>query len=182
MPAHGSPAIYVQDEHLTVWKGDALTVLQALPSESVQCCVTSPPYWRLRDYGVAGQIGLEGTIDEFLKNIIAVFQEVRRVLRADGTCWVNMGDTYASGGKGGGGVFMEQRREKSWQKHSKTNGWHSAPEGLKDKDLIGMPWRVPSPCRRMAGTCGATSSGTKRIRCRRALPTARRKRTNTFSC
>lgn len=76
--------------------GDCLESLRTLPEESVHCVVTSPPYWGLRDYGVDGQIGLEPTFDEFLDRLVAVFEEVRRVLRKDGTCWVNLGSSYAS--------------------------------------------------------------------------------------
>jgi DNA modification methylase len=104
--------------------------------------VTSPPYWGLRDYGVAGQLGLEKSPEEYVEKMVAVFREVRRVLRDDGTCWVNMGDTYAAGGKGGGGSYMAERREGAWQKQSKLNGWRSAPPGLKEKDLVGIPWRL----------------------------------------
>ncbi len=107
--------------------GDALTLLRTTSSASVQCVVTSPPYWGLRDYGVEGQIGLEPTPAEFLAKMIAVFQQVRRVLRDDGTCWVNMGDSYANNGCGGGSVA--------------TRG-ATVPAGLKPKDLIGMPWRL----------------------------------------
>lgn len=81
-------------------EGDALAVLRSLPSESVQCVVTSPPYFQLRDYGVDGQIGLEPTPAEFIAALLAVFDEVKRVLRPDGTCWVNLGDSYAGSGKG----------------------------------------------------------------------------------
>lgn len=83
-------------------RGDALKVLQRLPSESIDCVVTSPPYWALRDYGVKGQLGLEPTFHEYLDKLCAVFDEVRRILKPSGTCWVNMGDTYASPMKGGG--------------------------------------------------------------------------------
>ena len=76
--------------------GDAKSVLMTLPGESVHCCVTSPPYWRLRSYHVDGQLGLENTMEEYINNLIAVFQEVRRVLRKDGTLWLNLGDTYIS--------------------------------------------------------------------------------------
>jgi DNA modification methylase len=82
---------------VTVLTGDCLDVLKTLPDESVHCCVTSPPYWGLRDYGVPGQIGLEPNPDEFVSNIVDVFREVRRVLRNDGTVWMNMGDSYATG-------------------------------------------------------------------------------------
>ena len=74
--------------------GDCRDVLATLPTDSVQCVVTSPPYYGLRDYGCAGQIGLEATPDEYLATMVQVFREVRRVLRPDGTCWVNMGDSY----------------------------------------------------------------------------------------
>jgi len=77
--------------------GDSLEILRTLPAESVHCVVTSPPYWGLRDYGVEGQMGLESTPAEFISNMVAVFDEVRRVLRSDGTCWVNMGDSYLPG-------------------------------------------------------------------------------------
>lgn len=76
--------------------GDALTMLQKLPSESVNCVVTSPPYWSLRDYGVKGQLGLEDSFDQYLTHLLAVFDEIRRVLQAEGTCWVNLGDTYST--------------------------------------------------------------------------------------
>src|ERR1051326_3960654 len=86
-----------------ILRGDSLKVLQRLPSESIDCVVTSPPYWALRDYGVKGQLGLEPTLDGYLGNLCTVFDEVRRVLKPSGTCWVNMGDTYSSPMKGGGG-------------------------------------------------------------------------------
>ena len=76
--------------------GDVLARLRELPKDSIHCVVTSPPYWGLRDYGVAGQIGLERTLGAHLETMVAVFREVRRVLRTDGTCWINYGDTYAS--------------------------------------------------------------------------------------
>ena len=81
--------------------GDALKVLKTIPDESIDCIVTSPPYWALRDYGVAGQIGLELTIEEYLEKLLAVFAEVKRVLKPSGTCWINFGDTYANKTKGG---------------------------------------------------------------------------------
>jgi len=83
-------------------KGDALAVLRTLPDESVDCCVTSPPYWGLRDYGVAGQLGLEPDFRDYLANLCDVFNEVRRVLKNEGTLWVNLGDSYFGSGKGNG--------------------------------------------------------------------------------
>jgi DNA modification methylase len=83
-------------------RGDALKILKQLPDESVDCVVTSPPYWALRDYGVKGQLGLERTFHEYLSKLCGIFDEAQRVLKRTGTCWVNMGDTYASSAKGGG--------------------------------------------------------------------------------
>jgi DNA modification methylase len=105
-------------------QGDAIEVLRGIDSESVHCCVTSPPYWRLRDYGVEGQLGLEPTPEEYVSKMVDVFREVRRVLRNDGTCWINLWDSYhASGGWGG-------------------NETPSAAPGLNPEDLVGIPWRV----------------------------------------
>jgi DNA modification methylase len=125
-----------------IYIGDCRDVLRALPAESVHCVVTSPPYFGLRDYGAEGQIGLEGTPEAFVQELVGVFREVRRVLRKDGTLWLNLGDSYATGGKGGGGVYMDERGEKAWGPRAGLNGWRSAPAGWKHKDLIGMPWRV----------------------------------------
>lgn len=112
-----------------------------LADKSVQCCVTSPPYWGLRDYGHSGQIGLEQTPDEYVAQMVAVFREVRRVLRDDGTLWLNLGDSYSSGG-------MSNPSSKSTLGGGKDRGAsgylisRSAPAGLKPKDLVGIPWRV----------------------------------------
>lgn len=121
--------------------GDALEMLRTLPDESVQCCVTSPPYWRQRDYGVAGQLGLEATPEEYVARLVAIFAEVRRVLRSDGTCWINLGDKWASGGQGGGGSFMAARGE-AWAHAKDAKGWRSPPAGYKDKDLVGLPFML----------------------------------------
>jgi DNA modification methylase len=83
-------------------QGDSLEVLKSLPSESVNCVVTSPPYWALRDYGVAGQLGLEPTFYEYITKLCDIFDEVKRVLRKDGTCFVNIGDTYFGGNRNKG--------------------------------------------------------------------------------
>lgn len=125
-----------------VLEGDARAVLTTLPAESVHCCVTSPPYWNLRDYGVEGQIGLEKTPEEFLARLVDVFAGVRRVLHPRGTCWVNMGDSYAGGGRGGGGTFMSERGDSSWRKQAACNGWSAPPAGLKPKDLLMLPARL----------------------------------------
>ena len=91
------PEPYYDDGQATIYHGDALAVLRELPDESVHCCVTSPPYYALRDYQVDGQMGLEETPAEYITNMVAVFREVRRVLRSDGTFWLNIGSSYSSG-------------------------------------------------------------------------------------
>jgi DNA modification methylase len=125
----------------TLLQGDALEQLKTLPGESIHCCVTSPPYWGLRDYGVDGQLGLESTPDEYVAKMVEVFREVRRVLRDDGTLWLNLGDSYASGG-------MSNPSSKSTLGGGKDLGaadysiTRKVPNGLKPKDLVGIPWRV----------------------------------------
>ncbi|WP_414664968.1 DNA-methyltransferase [Horticoccus sp. 23ND18S-11] len=122
--------------------GDALAHLRALPADSVHCCVTSPPYWGLRDYGVGGQLGLEPTPKDFVVKMVEVFDEVFRVLRPDGTCWVNLGDSYFSGGGHAdsavndrrGGYNMANRPEHEHRAFRARNG--------RPKDLVGIPWRV----------------------------------------
>jgi len=128
--------------------GDCREVLKTLPDASVNCCVTSPPYWGLRDYGHAGQIGMEKTPGEFVENMVEVFREVRRVLTDDGTLWLNLGDSYASG-KGtcfnpGGGESSLGKDRKEAGAHPLDRGNKStlAAVGLKPKDLVGIPWRV----------------------------------------
>ena len=125
--------------------GDCRDVLRRLPDVSVQCCVTSPPYFGLRDYGVAGQIGLEPTPDDFVAEMVAVFREVRRVLRDDGTLWLNLGDSYASTVKGSGGAGKSRlgpNRDLQNIGHQKFEPRRFDMQGLKPKDLIGIPWRV----------------------------------------
>lgn len=118
--------------------GDVREVLRRLPAESVHCCVTSPPYWGLRDYGVDGQLGLEKTPEEFVANMVEVFREVRRVLRDDGTCWVNLGDSYANDGKWGGSTGGKHAEGL----HGSTGiGRGKKFTGLKPKDLVGSTLR-----------------------------------------
>lgn len=115
--------------------GDAEEQLRTLESESVNVCVTSPPYYNLRDYGITGQIGMEDTPEEYIKNLVCVFREVRRVLRKDGTLWVNIGDSYTSGNrKNRDRVRKVKGREMAIRKPT--------PEGLKPKELLGIPWRL----------------------------------------
>lgn len=120
--------------------GDCRQTLAALPERTFACCVTSPPYWGLRDYGHPDQLGLESTPEEYVDRMVEVFALVRRVLRDDGTLWLNLGDTYATGGKGGGGSYQRGRR--AWQDAAKRTGFRGPPEGLKSKDIVGIPWRV----------------------------------------
>jgi DNA modification methylase len=122
--------------------GDCRQVLATLPDASVHCCVTSPPYFGLRDYGVDGQIGLEPTPAEFVEQIVGVMREVRRVLRDDGTLWLNLGDSYAgSWGARGRGDSTNAARPDLESKHGTDapNRHGFAPLGIKPKDLIGVP-------------------------------------------
>ena len=123
--------------------GDCRQVLAGLDPGSVQTCVTSPPYFGLRDYGVAGQIGLEATVEEYVAELVAVFREVRRVLADEGTLWLNLGDSYAGTGKSGGGAQGERWDVYGMDTTGPHGGkWMPPPPGLKHKDLIGIPWRV----------------------------------------
>lgn len=124
--------------------GDCREVLKTLEADSVHCCVTSPPYFGLRDYGVAGQIGLEENPAAFIAEMVAVFREVRRVLREDGTLWLNLGDTYAGGGQGGNPTRASSTLQGTnvSQEASMVKRGAKAPAGFKPKDLMGIPWAV----------------------------------------
>jgi site-specific DNA-methyltransferase (adenine-specific) len=119
----------------TIFEGDALTVLRRLPKRSVQSVITSPPYWGLRDYSIPDQLGLEGTLPQYIHALRSVFSEARRVLKDDGIFWLNIGDGYTSGNRG-------------WRAPDKKNPNRAMsvrpdnPPGLKDKDLLGVPWRL----------------------------------------
>lgn len=134
--------------------GDALTVLRTLEAESVQCVVTSPPYWGLRDYGMPGQLGLEASPAGYVSALVSIFDEVGRVLAADGTAWLNLGDSYA-GSWGAqsrpngtdikstleGGSMLSARQIEAAPRGTHTGSLKNTP-GLKPKDLVGIPWRV----------------------------------------
>jgi len=122
--------------------GDSVGSLAKQPDESVHCVVTSPPYWGLRDYGVKGQIGLESTPEEYVKSMVEVFRHVRRVLKTDGTVWLNLGDSYANTGKSGGGAQGKRWKEHGGRTEDCAGTFKYAPPGLKPKDLVGIPWRV----------------------------------------
>jgi site-specific DNA-methyltransferase (cytosine-N4-specific) len=91
---------YYEASGITLFHGHVLDVLRSLPDESVNCCITSPPYWGLRDYGCAGQLGLESTPEEYVAKMVDVFSEVNRILKPEGTLWLNLGDSYSGGGRG----------------------------------------------------------------------------------
>jgi site-specific DNA-methyltransferase (adenine-specific) len=118
-----------------IFEGDALTVLRRLASQSVRCVITSPPYWGLRTYGIDEQIGLENTLSQFLNKLVSVFAEVKRVLADDGTLWLNIGDGYTSGNRG----YRAPDKKNPARAMSMRP---DTPEGLKPKDLIGVPWRL----------------------------------------
>ncbi|WP_335916125.1 site-specific DNA-methyltransferase [Shewanella algae] len=118
-----------------ILEGDAIHALQRLPSNSVRCVVTSPPYWGLRDYGIEGQIGLESSLPQFINHLVSVFAEVKRVLTDDGTLWINIGDGFTSGNRG----YRAPDKKNPARAMSVRP---DTPEGLKPKDLIGIPWRL----------------------------------------
>ncbi|MDR1677037.1 MAG: site-specific DNA-methyltransferase, partial [Deltaproteobacteria bacterium] len=119
----------------TIFEGDALTVLRRIESKSVRCTITSPPYWGLRTYGICDQIGLEDTVSQYINKLVSVFSEVKRVLADDGTFWLNIGDSYTSGNRG-------YRAPDKKNPARAMNIRPDTPDGLKPKDLIGLPWRL----------------------------------------
>lgn len=130
-------------------QGDCRDVMRQLIAEGVRvkCVVTSPPYWGLRDYGVDGQLGLERTYPEYIANMVEVFELVRQLLADDGTLWLNLGDCYYSGNRGGYRNDAHRWENSELQKHNRGNAATIRPnrlpqDGLKDKDLVGIPWRV----------------------------------------
>ena len=130
--------------------GDAAEVLKKLPPESVNMCVTSPPYYGLRDYGEQGQIGVEQSPDEYIERLVNVFDEVYRVLKKDGTLWLNIGDSYAGSGKGpmSLAVMGNGKNKELYQKDSRIYEVPKKWESIKPKDLIGIPWMLAFALRR----------------------------------
>ena len=154
---------WYQDQSATLYCGDSLEVLRRLPDCSIQCCVTSPPYYALRDYGVEGQLGCESAPQLYVDCLVSIFEEVRRVLRDDGTLFLNIGDSYAAGGKlgpsrqgnnstlqgaqgyqdaGRGSQLPAGLHETQRQAGAVGRAWAKPPAGMKCKDLIGIPWMV----------------------------------------
>lgn len=115
--------------------GDAIELLRKIPNDSIQSVITSPPYWGVRDYGISKQIGLENSLSDYISNIVLSFEQVKRVLKKDGTVWLNIGDVYSSGNR-------------SYRAQDKKNVARAlairprTPLGLKQKDLVGVPWRI----------------------------------------
>jgi len=128
-----------------IFEGHCLDVLKGMQDKSVDSVVTSPPYWGLRDYGVNGQIGLEESVDEYINALVAVFREVRRVLKDEGTLWVNLGDTYAGSNGGRNSDGKANVGGNSIQSIGQATGIVARAktvQGLKPKDLVGLPWRL----------------------------------------
>jgi site-specific DNA-methyltransferase (adenine-specific) len=118
-----------------VLHGNSLNALRKIPSDFCRTAITSPPYWGLRDYEIQDQIGSEKTVEQYIKNLVCIFQEVKRILTEDGTLWLNIGDSYTSGGrKKRAPDKKNQAREMSYRAPT--------PDGLKPKDLVGVPWRL----------------------------------------
>lgn len=135
----------LKDEpELRLMNGDCREVLKTLPANSVNCCVTSPPYWNLRDYGHKEQLGQEKTPQKYVENLVARMSGVRRVLQKDGTLWLNIGDSYSGSGCGGGSISEDAGH------HAKVHGMsdnrkskdQTPPPGCKPKDMVGIPWMV----------------------------------------
>lgn len=125
----------LEEENVRILTGDVRETLAGLPSNSVQCVVTSPPYWGVRDYGVAGQIGAEPVLQDYVQALTEAFREVRRILRPDGTLWLNIANTYSSGGR-------TWRDDDAKNKGRGMSYRPPTPEGLKPKDLVGVAWMV----------------------------------------
>lgn len=126
---------HLKEHKYEILNGDALETLKQFPNCYFKCCITSPPYWGLRDYGIPHQIGAESDVKDYIVNLVAIFREVRRTLTEDGTLWVNIGDSYTSGNR-------------KWRDNDRKNPAREmsyrppTPEGLKPKDLIGVPWQL----------------------------------------
>ena len=130
-----------QRNSLLIIHGDTRDILQSIPDETFQCAITSPPYWGVRDYGIEGQIGAEEDLNKYISSLVSIFSEVKRVLKSDGTFWLNIGNTYSSGGR-------KWRQEDSKNKGRAMSYRPPTPEGLKKKDLIGVAWLLAMECQK----------------------------------
>lgn len=124
---------------VTILKGDVRETIKSIPDNSVQCVITSPPYWGVRDYGFDNQIGSENNLKDYIDTLVSVFSEVRRILKPEGTFWLNIANTYTSGGR-------KWRQEDVKNKGRAMSYRPPNPEGLKNKDLIGVAWQVALAC------------------------------------
>tara|TARA_B100000131_G_scaffold180694_1_gene174379 strand:+ start:221 stop:1063 length:843 start_codon:yes stop_codon:yes gene_type:complete len=124
--------------NIDIYEGDCIEQLKRLADQSINTCITSPPYWGLRNYQEDKQLGMEDTPEEFISNLVDVFREVKRVLRDDGTVWLNLGDTYCGTGHKGNYTDPKHKEGRNGQKIALNN----KIDGLKSKDLVGIPWRV----------------------------------------
>ena len=128
-----------------ILQGDVIEKLKEIETGTVQCVVTSPPYWGLRDYGIDGQLGLEETPEEYVEKMVEVFRQIKRVLKHDGTVWLNLGDSYNGSGKAGNKNSEYYKKHTEFGKPAKNKDKIGIPtnvKGLKPKDLVGIPWRV----------------------------------------
>lgn len=126
---------------LTILQGDCIERMKSLPDECAQCCITSPPYWTLRDYGDPGQIGVEKTPEDYVARLVEVFREVRRLLNKNGTLWLNLGDTY-NAYNGNRGTKSKFAGDRAGMEPEFPSGHGLAVKTLKQKDLVGIPWMV----------------------------------------
>ena len=132
-----------------VYNYDCIEGLRLMEDESVDCCVTSPPYWGLRDYGIDGQIGLEETPEQYVEKLVMIFREVKRVMKKEGTLWLNLGDSYCGGGFGNSkdrdydlGKQGTNKGTADYDTRKKLGALKAKINGLKTKDLVGIPWMV----------------------------------------
>ena len=126
-------------QNLIVINGDTREIIKNIPDNLFQCVITSPPYWGVRDYGVENQIGAEKSLDEYINTLVKIFSEIRRILKPDGTFWLNIGNTYTSGGR-------KWRQEDTKNKGRAMSYRPPTPPGLKKKDLIGVAWMLALAC------------------------------------
>ena len=122
----------------TILQGNSLEILKNIPDKSIQTCITSPPYWGLRDYGTDEQLGLEETPEQYVENMVLLFREVRRILKDDGTLWLNLGDSYGSST----GSIYGISNSKKYSEGDLNFNRPSRPSNIKQKNLMGIPWRV----------------------------------------
>ena len=129
------------DKPILVIAGDVREMIKTIPDNTFQCAITSPPYWGVRDYGVKNQIGAEPNLEDYISDLVSIFSELRRTLKPDGTFWLNIGNTYTSGGR-------KWRQEDSKNKGRAMSYRPPTPPGLKKKDLIGVAWMLAMACQR----------------------------------